>query len=403
MSKAYGTPLQRTWKDSEKDELNISHEQKTKILFQLGVITWQLSRLSFDQAGSLFEEDGEFQIKPCLSRGLLLDERHSLGDINRGPFKSEKDYYEAHDSAFLEHVKYLQLDHHCFFAPIPARSEYDDYAGFRKASDWWSDFVTVQSKIDGSDNRTDYVIAKEALSEIITRWTNKSDFPLNDRRHRFSIHHPDFSVDNIFVDEGFNITCIIDWAFCSSVPLSVLLTAPGLPQSRDEVDVSLLPAFENGFRHALQKNTQRDNIETEMTLYRMLSCSRPIWLLSRILNFDSTTDYHLFKALWDSMGKNHDQGISEFFRSRQSSQQYILLRNELREDDQTREKVDRREKEYFRDDIQRLAIARKLTLVSQWSLRYHESSLTYGIRRNNSNIFVADKTLWKWIDSCLKA
>lgn len=400
MNKAHGSPLQRSWKDSDLDEPTMSHEQKAKVMFQLGVITWQLSRLCFDQAGSLFEEDGEFQIKTCLSRGLLVNERHSLGDINRGPYKSERDYYEAHHSAFLGHVKYLQLGHHCFFAPIPARREFDDYAGFRKASDWWNDFVTVQSKIDGSENRTDYVIAGERLSEMITRWTNiVSNVPLNYRKHQFPIHHPDISVDNVFVDEFFNITCIIDWAFCSSVPLSILLTAPGLPQSRYEVDVSLLPAFEDGFRCALQENTHCENIETEMTLCRMLSCSRPIWLLSRILNFDSTTDYFLFKALWDSMEDN-DEVISEFFRSRHSSQQYISLRNELKEDDQTMEQVAKLEREYFRDDIWGLTIARKLTLVSQWSLRYN-TSLAHGIR-SNGNIFVADKKLWAWIDNCLK-
>ncbi len=88
----------------------------------------------------------------------------------------------------------------------------------------------MQSKINGSDNRTDYVIVREVLSEMITRWTNDVlKLPLNDRKHRFSIYYPDFSVDNIFVDEGFNITCIIDWAFCSSIPLSILLTAPSLP------------------------------------------------------------------------------------------------------------------------------------------------------------------------------
>ncbi len=97
-------------------------------------------------------------------------------------FQSEKHYYEAHVSAFLEHVKYLQLGHHCFFAPIPARSEYNDYAGFRKASDGWSDFVTVQSKINSSENRSDYVIAGEVLSEITTRRTNDvSNTLLNDR------------------------------------------------------------------------------------------------------------------------------------------------------------------------------------------------------------------------------
>lgn len=134
--------------------------------------------------------------------------------------------------AFFEHIKYLQLDYYCFFAPIPARSEYNDYAGFWKALDGWSDFVTMQSKIDSSENRSDYVIANEALSEIIIRRTNDiSNTLLNDRQYRFSIYYPDFSVDNIFVNEDFNITYIIDWAFCSSVPLSILLTALCLPQS----------------------------------------------------------------------------------------------------------------------------------------------------------------------------
>jgi len=77
------------------------------------------------------------------------------------------------------------------------------------------------------------------------------------------IHHPDLSVNNIFVDEEFNITCIIDWAFCSTVPLSILLTAPGLPQSRHELDESLLPMFEKGFRHALEENVQREDVSAE--------------------------------------------------------------------------------------------------------------------------------------------
>lgn len=210
MSKAPGSPLQHTWKDSEKDEPNMSQEKKIKVMFQLGVIIWQLSRLCFDEAGSFFEEDEEFQIRTCLSRGLLLYERQSLEDINRGPFKSEKQYYEAHVSIFLEHVKYLQLGHHCFFAPIPVRSEYNDYVGFRKASDGWSDFAIVQSKIDSSENRFDYVIVGEVFSKIITKRTNDiSNTFLNDRQYRFSIYHFDFSVDNIFVDEDFNI-CIID-------------------------------------------------------------------------------------------------------------------------------------------------------------------------------------------------
>ena len=136
MSNANGSPLSDIWKAGEAhNECDISHKQIERIIFQLGVITEALSRLSFSQAGSLLEEDGQFCIKTCLSRGLLLNQRHDIEDIPRGPFNSEKDYYSAHLSAYFEQVKYLPLSHHCFLAPIPARSAYDSDADFRQASD----------------------------------------------------------------------------------------------------------------------------------------------------------------------------------------------------------------------------------------------------------------------------
>lgn len=400
MSKAHGSPLQYIWKTLDAHEADISQGQKAKVLYQLGVITEHLSRLRFDQAGSLFEEDGEYYIKTCLSRGLLLNERHTLEDIPRGPFKFEREYYKAQILAFIEHVKYLHLGHHCFFAPIPASSEYSDYAGFWEASNWWSDFVTVQSKIDSSDNRVDYVLAGEVLSEIVTKWIDDPSEDFRDAyEHRFAIHHADLSVNNIYVDEDFNITCIIDWAFCSAVPLSMLLMTPGLPQSRHEVDASLFPAFENGFRCAHEEKTERQGVGRG-TLCWMLSRSRPMWLLSRFLSFDSTTDYYLFKALWDLTGYYH-QDMAEFFHTKQSSNHYISLHSELKKEDQTMERVAANERAYFRDDVCRLAISRKLTLVSQWSSRYHGQG-AYGIRRNGT-VFVADRRLWAWINDCLKS
>lgn len=39
MNRAHGSPLQRRWKGSERNKLEMSHEQKAKIIFQLGVIT----------------------------------------------------------------------------------------------------------------------------------------------------------------------------------------------------------------------------------------------------------------------------------------------------------------------------------------------------------------------------
>ena len=368
-------------------------------MFQLGGIAWRLSRLRFDQIGSFFEENGSFRIKSCLSRGLLMNERNSLEDLHRGPFFSENEYYDVLISAFLQQAKCLPLSHHCFFAPIPAQSEYGDSSEYQRAASRWSDFVTLGSKIDGSDNRSDYIIAGDALSDMLSRWAhNTSKLHVDDRRDRFPIHHPDLSVNNIFVDDEYNITCVIDWMFCSSVPLSVLLTPPGLPQSRNEVEPSLLSMFECGFLHAHHENSRQMDLKKDTGHYQILKQVRPMWLFSRLVTFDSTKDYDLFRDLWDSIGPC-DQDISEFFTSMQCLQQYVVLHDELKEEDAPAEQVTLSERQYFREDVCGLAISRKLTLISEWSSRYGKPRAR-GIRRNGS-IFVADKKLWLWIDRCL--
>ena len=212
---------------------------------------------------------------------------------------------------------------------------------------WWSDFVTVQSKIDSSDNRADYVIAADILSEIITNWFNQEG--RDTCEPRFALHHADLNVNNIYVGEDLNITCIIDWAFCSAVPLSMLLMAPGLPQSRNELDGSLFAAFEDGFHSSLQQSPGFQGIPTESVLCSMLRDSRPMWMLSRILSFDTTTYYHLFKALWD-LSKSCDQDVTAVFHSKQSSAQYVSLHSELKKEDQIKERVASLENAYFRDD-----------------------------------------------------
>jgi len=46
---------------------------------------------------------------------------------------------------------------------------------------------------------------------MIIRWINDVlKLLLNDRKYRFLIYYPNFSVDNIFVNEGFNIIYIIN-------------------------------------------------------------------------------------------------------------------------------------------------------------------------------------------------
>lgn len=399
---ANGSPLEDTWKNPGADEPNITHADKVKIVTQLGAITCQLYQLRFPQAGSLFEEEGDFSVRTCLSRGMVLNERDELEDLPRGPFTSEHGFFQGHLSAFLQHVKYLPLGYHCLFAPIPASTDYKDPAHHRMAVDWWNDFVAVQSKIDSSHNRTDYVIVGEALLEMVNKWTSMASESLSGHDQQpFALHHPDLSVNNIFVDKDFNITCIIDWAFCSSVPLSMLLTAPGLPQSKDELDQALLTPFEAGFREALVDYIPSSNSHVRDNLAEILGRSRPMWLLSRIMSFDSTADYTLFNSIWESVGPP-DQNLLEYLRSMQASDKYIALRTELAEDDPTDSQVAAEEAEFLSKDVQKRAIARKLTLVSDWSSRYRKGGNARGIRRDGT-VFVADRRLWQWIHDCLQS
>ncbi|KAL8676415.1 MAG: hypothetical protein Q9224_007289, partial [Gallowayella concinna] len=190
MSKAGGAPLHHAW---QYPEVLGTEEQREKILFQLGAITWQLSRLRFSQAGSLFEDTGEVKIKTCLSRGLLMGRRDDLEDVPRGPFDSEDDFYEAHVTAFLEHVRYLPLSHHCFLAPVPARRDYSNETSYLVAVDRWNNFVAVQSKIDSSLNRTDYVIAGDAILSLMATRSQLCGYFCDDEHHGFVLYHPDLS------------------------------------------------------------------------------------------------------------------------------------------------------------------------------------------------------------------
>ena len=64
----------------------------------------------------------------------------------------------------------------------------------------------------------DYGIPGEVFSEIITNWAD--DLLDGNDEHRFVLHRPDLSVNSIYIDEDFNITCIIDWAYSSATTRS---------------------------------------------------------------------------------------------------------------------------------------------------------------------------------------
>ena len=175
MSKAPGFPLSRFAWDAcpegmisyRKPRPCLGRKNKEKIMTQLGTIISQLLNLRFDKIGSLFEEDGEYRIKECLSPALIWHQRDSLrDDVARGPYQHDHDYYKSLLSAFLLHVKELPLEQHAFFAPIPELKELETFLAHRSAVSRWNDFVTLGSKIDSSKNRLDYCIAGHFTSLI---------------------------------------------------------------------------------------------------------------------------------------------------------------------------------------------------------------------------------------------
>lgn len=254
MSKAPGTQLQNFRWDPHPLEKGVfpqrehlSPMQKEKIMRQLGGIVSQLSNLRFNKLGSLFQETGEYRVGKCLSPAFIFHDRETLGDVERGPFKHDEEYYQALVSVFLLHVQELRLQHNVFFAPIPILEGFQTSQSRRSALSRWEDFVKIGGKFDSGKNRLDYCTAGHFLQQIIpfiSRDAIGAEVELVDG---FPLCHPDLSASNIFVDGDLNITCIIDWAFASTVPVSTALMTPGLPHPRDGPEPFLDSAFKSSF------------------------------------------------------------------------------------------------------------------------------------------------------------
>ncbi|KAF2189972.1 hypothetical protein K469DRAFT_625997, partial [Zopfia rhizophila CBS 207.26] len=388
MSKARGSPLgTRTWHSLLHDIPNssviprqcLTEKERKKVMRQLGAITSQLSCLRLDKIGSLFEEEGCYSVKTCLSPGLLLHGRHTLKDIPRGPFSQENEYFSSLISALLLHIQYLSLEHHAFFAPVPVPAEYNSYASYLSATDRWNDFITVGSKIDSSKNRLDYFIAGRLLEGMIPSLISESEAFASTFGDGFPICHPDLSTSNIFVDDDFNITCIIDWAFSSSVPNATLLMTPGLPHPRDETEASLTSSFRAGF-------TDRFNKEGSKMIHPAFwENTRKAWLFTRLVNFDALQDYRHFTELYALVYKQRITHIPALFGKQRMETAVSNMAKILVADDQTPSDIKRGEDAYFSNvGLQRHALSRKLTIAA---------ALSRG--------FVADGKLWRWIENAV--
>ncbi|QSS55634.1 PKc-like superfamily domain-containing protein [Histoplasma capsulatum var. duboisii H88] len=238
------------------------------------------------------------------------------------------------------------------------------------------------------------MIVSDLLADMCEKWVR--DTSLKEDSCYFSLHHPDISVNNIFIDEEYNITCLIDWAFCSSVPLSSAITEPGLPQSRHELPEVFREEFRRGFSEAAYSTSNRADPAENALLCRILQLSHPMWLISRLLSFDTVVDYPVLNDLWVITNPNKGHLLEEF-KIRQSQDTYMGVHALLKEDDDHSRAA---EEKHFKKGTQvDLTVARKLTLVSQWSSRYGQHGFV-GLRVASS-AFKTGEALWKWIDRCM--
>jgi hypothetical protein len=196
-------------------------------------------------------------------------------------------------------------------------------------------------------------------------------------RYRWiSLSHPDLSTNNIFVDDEFNITCIIDWAFSFTVPISTLLMTPSLPHPRDGVDATLVSSFRAGFIHHF---FQGKDIELDSEFW---DSTRRAWLFTRLVALDGLQDYNYFTELYTSVYKpEYEINVPKLFKGMKKEEDFVNLAKILAEDDRLTSEIKKYEEDYFRYSGEgEEAIARKLTIVAE---------LSEG--------FVADKRLWQWI------
>ncbi|KAG5826408.1 hypothetical protein H9Q74_003502 [Fusarium xylarioides] len=359
--------------------LSLSELDRERILNQLGVIMSRLSKVHFDKIGSLFEDvTGGFSVGECLSPVLTWQSRDSFEtEIERGPFTDETLYLRSLISVFTAHAEELPLTPYLFFSPLPKPADYPTWDSFGAATDRRADFIVVGDKLEGSRNRLDYCIAGQILEEMVSRLSSDST--------GFTISHPDLHTGNIFVDDDLNITCIIDWGSATTGPVTELLATPGLAGSSKPPSGALAAAFQAGFSQE-SPNISRDLWER----------AEMMWCFCRLVRLLSGQDLPLFQRLYDLVYRTEIEYPSDsrdcgwLFHQRALTTSNKQLLCKLSEDDLTDDEVKEREIDVFSGDktgdkMERLAVARKLTVMSEMNPR-----------------FIGDRRLWRWIEEALK-
>ncbi|KAJ5185394.1 Aminoglycoside phosphotransferase [Penicillium cf. griseofulvum] len=300
----------------------------------------------------------------------------------------ENEFYRSLIATLIKHANMLPLAHHCFAAPVPSRNDYPNKDQWDGARDLWNEFLTIGQKADGATNRVDYIIASHALNRLISQyasnWSEIASSP------SFPLCHPDLTTNNIFVDDQYSITCIIDWAFATTVPIPLLLSPPGFPQSRHKLDERFCLSFRDGFQVAAALNAA--NPPVGLSVPKALRCvtnSQFAWCLTRFLVFDSTDDLSLFRTMWESIYPSAPK-LESYFFSQRGLKFYLTLHKRIRLEDLSETQIQQSENDLFTEPL-----VRHLTMISGWGFNYDPSRLS-GLR-DTEQILITDRWLWRWL------
>ncbi|KFA48439.1 hypothetical protein S40293_00294 [Stachybotrys chartarum IBT 40293] len=326
--------------------LPLSDKDREKVMKQLGAIMSELSDHRFEEIGSLtIDETGIPSIGECLSPSFTWQERDSL-ELDRGPFSEEFDYLDSLVSAFTSHARELPLTPHVFIAPVPDKLDYKTMDSYRTAGRRWNDFG-------------------------------------------FALSHPDLHLGNLYVDDDFNITCVIDWSSTTSGPITELLVPPSLGSSNVPASGFLTAAFRTGFEQ------QATKAASNISCSNLWKASEKMWYFSRLTGLLSKNDYEHFRRLYElayetNAGEDGSaKGILWLFHERANQDENKRLLAELEEDDITMEELQEKERAWFipsrTANSDAVAVARKLTLMSEMNPG-----------------FLADHRLWQWVEDARK-
>ena len=184
MSEASGRPLSKAWKPVGSSEPDLETVNKAKVL----------SQLRFDQIGSLSKKMGPSKLR-SVSHVVIFCIADMIWRFHVGHSLAKQNFPTAlflHSRSMWRVCSYHII---AFVAPVSSRDEYESNLQYRSAVDLWNDFVTIGCKIDTSENRLDYIIAANALRDIVRKLELPAINP-----ETFPLCHADLSANNIYVD-----------------------------------------------------------------------------------------------------------------------------------------------------------------------------------------------------------